>query len=78
MRAWYLSDPEQECSPAILEGGLGCRLLLSVDGGGMEGLEPVGELELSEAHLGAAFGDTVKVCVCIYIYTKGGCDRKRE
>lgn len=62
MRAWYLSDPEQECSAAILEGELGCRLLLSGgDAGVVEGLEPVDELELSEEHMGAAFGDTIKV-----------------
>lgn len=74
MRAWYLSDPEQECSPAILEEELGCRLLsLSGDGGGVEGgLKPVDELELSEEHLGGAFGDTVKVCACICIYKGGG------
>jgi hypothetical protein len=59
-RAWYLADPEQECSLAILEGELGCRVML-LDGGSVEGLEAVEELELSEEHLGAAFGDTTKV-----------------
>lgn len=58
MRAWYLSDPAQECSLAILEGELGCRVLVGDVAGGMQLID---ELELSEEHLGAAFGDTVKV-----------------
>lgn len=62
MRAWYLADPEQECSAAILEEELGCRLIVSGGDGVLKGLESVAEVELSEEHLGGAFGDTVKVC----------------
>lgn len=65
MRAWYLADPEQECSLAILEEELGCAVKQSVDGGSKDrdvagGLVCVEEVEVSEEHLGAAFADTIQ------------------
>lgn len=56
MRAWYLSNTEQECSSAILE-ELGC----GVNSKAAEKLGVVDESELSPDHLGQAFADTVKV-----------------
>ena len=56
MRAWYLSNAEQECSTAILE-ELGC----GVGSKAVEKLGIVEESELSPDHLGQAFADTAKV-----------------
>lgn len=65
MRAWYLADPEQECSLAILEGELGLTVMQQdsqKDGDAVtKGLVLVEEVEVSEEHLGAAFADTVQV-----------------
>lgn len=63
MRAWYLADPEQECSVAILEGELGFTVRQESKGGDavVEDLAFVEEVEVSEEHLGAAFADTVQV-----------------
>lgn len=62
MRAWFLSDPEQECTAAILE-ELGASVGPAKEVLAKTGMEAaVAEVvELSEEHLGAAFGETVKV-----------------
>lgn len=58
-----MAEPEQDCSLAILEGELGCRVVAGGGAGGQQGLDLVEEVEVSEEHLGPAFGDTVKVSV---------------
>jgi len=62
MRAWFLSDPEQECTAAILQ-ELGACVGPAKEALATTGMEAVvGEtMELSEEHLGAAFAETVKV-----------------
>eukprot|EP00624_Nannochloropsis_granulata_P002521 evm.model.NODE_22727_length_20415_cov_19.983492.5 len=61
MRAWFLSDPEQECTAAILQ-ELGAFVGPAKEALATTKMEAaVGEtMELSEDHLGAAFAETVK------------------
>ncbi len=57
MRAWYVSDPGQEATPAILE-----ELGATVGQGKPALANMLGEeMELSEEHLGPVFAETVKV-----------------
>ena len=73
MRAWFLSDPEQECTAAILQELVACvgpaKEVLATTG--MEAV--VGEtMELSEEHLGAAFADTITVSLVVWLGWGGG------
>jgi len=67
MRAWFLSDPEQECTAAILQ-ELGACVGPAKEVLATTGMEAaVGEtMELSEEHLEAAFADTVKVSLVVW------------
>jgi len=68
MRAWFLSDPEQECTAAILQ-ELGACVGPAKEVLATTGMEAaVGEtMELSEEHLAAAFADTVKVSLLVWL-----------
>lgn len=68
MRAWFLSNPEQECTAAILQ-ELGACVGPAKEVLATTGMEAaVGEtMELSEEHLGAVFADTVKVSLVVWL-----------
>jgi len=56
MRSWYLRDPAEQCSVAILE-ELGLGVVVG------DGLGMIETLELSAAHLGSTFIATLNVSV---------------
>jgi len=58
MRAWYLNDPHQACTPAILE-ELGACVGKAFEPD--KGSDTLFLTAISEKELGAAFADTLKV-----------------